>query len=80
MIQDTEFFLGMVNSGMDYETTIKIIKHNGASQMTCTKVLMQLYGLRLSAADEIVQNSPQWSVFKKGNDRIKKLFFSDEDE
>jgi hypothetical protein len=78
MIQNTADFLPFVNTGMDYEKVIHIVKNKGAYQITCTKILRELFGLSLTEADRIVQQSIHWKSHRDANESLKNRWFSDE--
>ncbi|WP_300355541.1 hypothetical protein [Fluviicola sp.] len=79
MIQNENEYLEFVNSDMNYEDVIHIVKNKGATQITCTKIVMKIYNLSLSKANEIVQNSIHWSSYKSGNDHLRQTWFSKDD-
>ena len=75
MIEDISNYLSLCSKDMKEQDLILLLKTNGASQISRTKVLINVYGLCPKDADDLVQNSRHWIEYKEGNDYLKTVFF-----
>ena len=80
MTEDDKKYINLIHIGMEHEMAVEILKRNGADQMTCTKVIREVFGLKLREADTIVQDSIHWQAFKEGNENLKNRWFDSEAE
>lgn len=53
------------------QTTIRLLKESGCSQMESLKMLVQELNLSIIEADRIILNAKAWSSEKEGNLRLR---------
>ena len=65
MFKQTEKYLDLMQELKEaytpFETIIQKLKNAGASQITTIKLLIDLFGLSIRQADELVLNSQAWA-------------------